>query len=43
MASSFDREKLRARLLARGIEWEDDQINDFLDSQASANKSANKS
>ena len=37
------REKLRARLLARGIEWDDEQINSFIDSQTSNNKSAARS
>jgi len=43
MASSFDRERLRARLLAKGVEWDDDQINSFIDSQQATNKAVDKS
>ena len=36
MISSFDREKFRAELSARGLEWDDDKINSFLEAQQSS-------
>ena len=36
MPSSFDREKFRAELLSRGLEWDDDKINAFLEAKQSS-------
>ena len=43
MANSMMREKLRSKLLAKGIEWDDDQLDAFIESKQAQNTAVEKS